>query len=170
MIEAGWAPGLGHFTRLFKDQTAAYLRTLTRTCRPRAIAVCMLYYLDETPGGSWADSVLQKLNYNKDPEKLQLMMRKLYEVATSKVAVGDIPIVPVPLFEALDGKTSADYAQRVEPSVEGGRKLARLIMERLEPLLAAKTSTQVPHESAGGDGEVAVSTTDMPAAVHNKGK
>jgi hypothetical protein len=28
--------------------------------RPKRILLCMIYYLDEQPGGSWADHVLSK--------------------------------------------------------------------------------------------------------------
>jgi len=34
-------------------------------------------------------------------------------------------VVPVPLFSVLDPADSQDYLQRVEPSVQGGRKMAR---------------------------------------------
>jgi hypothetical protein len=39
-------------------------------------------------------------------------------------------VVPVPLFEALDGKNTDDYVQRVEPSVQGGRKMAKLLLRK----------------------------------------
>ena len=29
--------------------------------KPKAVVVNMIYYLDERPGGSWADPVLQRL-------------------------------------------------------------------------------------------------------------
>ena len=43
----------------------------------------------------------------------------------------------LPLFDCLDGKTTEDYAQRVEPSVQGGRKIAAGLLERLYPTTAA---------------------------------
>ena len=30
----------------------------------------MLYFLDEQPGGSWADGTLQALGYDTNPDKL----------------------------------------------------------------------------------------------------
>ena len=37
-------------------------------------------------------------------------------------------MVPVALYEVLDGNNAADYVQRVEPSVQGGRKLSELLL------------------------------------------
>jgi len=42
-----------------------------------------------------------------------------------------VEVVAVPLFHALDGKTSSDYVSRVEPSVTGGEKMARLIVDAI---------------------------------------
>ena len=33
--------------------------------------------------------------------------------------------------KALDGKSSRDYVQRVEPSAQGGKKIASLIIQKL---------------------------------------
>jgi hypothetical protein len=41
---------MGYFIHLFKTRIEAILRSLTRHSRPRAIVVCMIYFLDETPG------------------------------------------------------------------------------------------------------------------------
>ena len=38
---------------------------------PPQVVVCTIYYLDPTPGGSWADFVLSKMGYDDHPEKLQ---------------------------------------------------------------------------------------------------
>jgi len=36
------------------------------------------------------------------------------------------------MFKVLDGKTSGDYVARVEPSSEGGRKLAEYILQAID--------------------------------------
>ena len=61
MIEAGIAPGLSHFVSLFRDSTRRYLEGLMARHKPRCVACCMLYYLDEHAGGSWADFTLARL-------------------------------------------------------------------------------------------------------------
>ena len=61
LLSSGRAPGFRHFLHLFRDETTAYVRSLIGQVKPRCVVVGMLYYLDETPGGSWAEFVLQKL-------------------------------------------------------------------------------------------------------------
>jgi hypothetical protein len=182
------APGLHHFVSLFRDKTTRYVQSLIGDRKPRVVVVCMLYYLDECPGGSWADTTLRLLGYDKDPDKLQLCIRTIFEYATSQIQLPGVQVVHVPLFEALDGKTSADYVQRVEPSAQGGEKLARLILDRMLPAyeresavraaaaasnLKVESATFVPHDDKGA---VARQPTDdtggsrvvaMPTAVHS---
>jgi len=44
-----------------------------------------------------------------------------------------IQVVPVPLFEVLDPSPSSnDYLQRVEPSVQGGKKMASHFLHVIE--------------------------------------
>lgn len=142
LIKLGLAPGLGHFVGLFRDATAAYLKAVCRLRKPRCIVPCMLYFLDERAGGSWADGTLQRLGYDKDPSKLQLIMREVYQRGVEHVVVDGVPcVVPVPMYEALDGSDSADYVQRVEPSSQGGEKLAKLILDRLDAVLRGSSSS-----------------------------
>lgn len=153
LIEAGVAPGLGHFVRLFRGHTERYVREILSGSaagekpgaataagraarRPRAVVACMLYFLDEASTPSWASFTLRKLGYDSDPSKLQLIIRKIYELATCKVKLDGVTVVPLPFFETLDGKQPLDYVQRVEPSAQGGQKMARALLERIEGLLA----------------------------------
>ena len=55
-----------------------------------------------------------------------------------------LQVVGLPFYETLDGKTTEDYVQRVEPSIQGGEKMAKVILDRLEPHLkgAASQSSQ----------------------------
>jgi hypothetical protein len=50
----------------------------------------------------------------------------------SKIEITGCDIVPIPLFHVLDGRTSTDYIARVEPSSDGGRKMAEYILESIE--------------------------------------
>lgn len=133
LIEAGLAPGLGHFVRLFGQHTKAYVESLTTETKPRAVVVTMLYYLGEYREGmppSWADRTLSALGYNRNPAKLQLVIRKIFQLATSQIKIDGVEhVVAVPFFKVMDGTTQEDYVQRVEPSSQGGRKMARAIMD-----------------------------------------
>ena len=170
LIKSGFAPGLGHFVRLFRDETTAYLEALMAKQRPKVVLACMLYYLDQQASGSWADGTLSALGYDRRPEKLQLVMRTIFERATSCIQLGDVPVVPVPLYEALDGADPADYVERVEPSVQGGAKLARLILDRLLPALSNCGGAPAAHADLGrrqaGEQVDGVAAT-MPPAVHS---
>ena len=123
MIESGYSVGLSHFIRLFKDETTNYLKKLCEKNKPKVILVCCIYYLDEKPGGSWADRV-------------QLCIRKIFEFATSKIEIEGTTVVPVPMFKYLDGKNTRDYVQRVEPSIGGGEKLGKAFVEYIEEAIS----------------------------------
>ena len=110
----------------------SYIRNLLSKHKPKIILVCMLYFLDEKSTGSWADRTLALLNYTNNPQKVQSLLRRLFILATSKIKVPGCRVVPVPLFEALDGKDTSDYVQRVEPSASGGEKIASLVVSVLQ--------------------------------------
>ena len=79
--------------------------------------------------------------YDANPEKLQLIMRIVFERAISEVRLGQTQVVPVPLYEALDGKDTDDYVARVEPSSQGGQKMAKLLIDRLLAALSQPGTT-----------------------------
>merc|ERR1712146_216877 len=121
---------MGHFIDIFGARTQRYIEQLMGKTRPRRVVVCMLYYLDEdSTSGSWADFALSSLGYNRDPTLLQLMIRSMFEHATRHISIEGTEVVPLPLFQALNGKDTRDYSQRVEPSPQGGKKLARHIID-----------------------------------------
>ena len=62
---------------------------------------------------------------------MQRRLKLAYEVATCSIKVPGTVVVPIRLAEALGGKNSHDYEMRVEPSMQGGKKMAQLIMRRL---------------------------------------
>ena len=41
-------------------------------------------------------------------------------------------VVAVPLYEAMNGKNTRDYCQRVEPSPQGAAKMSSLLLDYLE--------------------------------------
>jgi hypothetical protein len=132
----GWC--LRYFTKLFKDQIQAYVSRLVEKQKPRAVIICMIYHPLEAHASmqsSWADLPLKLLGYNIFPGHLQLAIEKLYVLATKKIRIEGVTVVPCALFEAMDGKKE-DYTARVEPSVEGGRKMAVLLNEIVGSLIS----------------------------------
>ena len=142
--------GFSHFVNLFKNEVKKYIMNIIGNKRPKRIIVCMIYYPqqtkvckvgklkfsepDEQMSGSWADTTLGYLGYNKDPKKLQKAIEQIFYQATCKIKIDGSIVVPLPMFHYLNGKDSKDYVQRVEPSVKGGEKLAKgFIGARLYP-------------------------------------
>lgn len=133
LISAGYAPGFGYFVDFFHRRVQKYVCQLVAKRKPKKILVCMIYYLDEVAGGSWADHTLKALGYDANPGKLQLIIRTIFEAVKQRGfhIPGVQEVVPFPLFRVLDGKTRADYVQRVEPSVAGGQKMAKAFLDEL---------------------------------------
>jgi hypothetical protein len=108
----------------------------------------MIYYPDETISPSWAGGALGALNYNSNPEKLQLIIRKAFQESISKIQIPGTVVIPVPLFHALDGKDSRDYTARVEPSAHGGRKMAEYLLDMIDHCPSSPTGTVYGTNSA----------------------
>jgi hypothetical protein len=72
---------------------------------------------------------LSQLGYDKDPSLLQLLIQSMYTNGTRSVQVQGVEMVYLPMFQVLNGKDTRDYAMRVEPSPQGGHKMAQAIVE-----------------------------------------
>jgi hypothetical protein len=58
-------------------------------------------------------------------------------------------VIPVPLFNALDGKNTLDYVARVEPSATGGKKLAEFLLDVIDnPSITTGIGSMSPPSSA----------------------
>lgn len=128
-------PGMGYFVHLFSTKIKSYVNNLVSKTKPKLILICMIYYLDEKPGNSWAEPMLRLLGYNSNPAKLQSVIRQIFRLATKTIIIPGTRVVAVPLFEVLDGTVSSDYVQRVEPSASGGHKMAHFIIEKILTIL-----------------------------------
>lgn len=116
MIANAWAPGFGYFVKLFRDKARSILTRAfpDPTTRPAKALVCVLYYPDETPGGSWADYPLSKLGYDADPGKLQLLLRSLFDtIRRDGIQVDGMDVDIIPMFELLDPKVFDPPLHRV---------------------------------------------------------
>lgn len=130
-IKKGTAWGLEYFVEMFKDKVEKYIKTIIGDKKPKKILVCMIYYPHIKEGG-WADFTLGKLNYNKKPYVLQTLIRTMHEQSTKKIKIEGVEVVPIPLFEVLDSsESSRDYIERVEPSIEGGEKMAKEFLRHI---------------------------------------
>jgi len=124
--------GMNHFIRMFKRDVKRYILKMIGDKRPKKIIVCTIYFPDEKMTGSWADRTLGYLGYNDDPRKLQEAIRQIFKHATSQIKIPGSEVVGFPMFSVLNGKDTNDYIQRVEPSSQGGRKLAEEFVKIIE--------------------------------------
>ena len=124
---------LGVLLSIVGPKTQKYIEKLVEKKKPQNTLVSMIYYPDEKEGESWAgaSAVLDAFGYSDNPKKLQDLNDFLYKEGTAKIRIAGAKVTPVKLSEVLDGKTSSDYFERVEPSVEGGRKMAEFFIEKL---------------------------------------
>jgi hypothetical protein len=133
-IEDGSAASLEYFRELFGKKIQDYVARVTSKRKPRAVIVCMIYYPLEASAGQhgWADTQLKVLGYGRWPGQLQAAIKQIYDSATTKIQIDGTRVIPCPLFEVLDGKRAEDYVARVEPSSEGGRKMAQKFADMLK--------------------------------------
>jgi hypothetical protein len=125
-IETGKAEGLDHFIVLFKNRVENYIKNLVEKIKPPLIIVNTVYYPYEgTDQSSWASKTLKQLGYNSNPKFLQTLVTQIYKRATSKIKIPGVKVVAVPLYDVLDSEDIRDYDNRVEPSIQGGKKMAK---------------------------------------------
>lgn len=120
-----YAWGMNHFIDLFKNRVREYILKLIGNTRPKKIIVCMIYYPDQKITNSWSNTTLSYLGYDTEPKKLQEAIKQIFIHATSKIKIQGSQVIPFPMYEILDGRFTDDYVQRVEPSSQGGLKLAQ---------------------------------------------
>lgn len=135
LLDKGIAPGMTHFQKMFGEQVESYVEKLVAKHKPRKVLICMIYFPDEnSKARSWASTTLSLLGYNRNPSKLQAIIRKVYETATKRIIIKDVDTKHIPLFSILDGKESSEYKERVEPSITGGLKMAQLFADEINSL------------------------------------
>jgi hypothetical protein len=67
-------------TYFYTISVEKYIQALTSKTKPKKILVCMIYYPDEDPTPSWAGAALGALGYNRDPAKVQAMIRQQFRL------------------------------------------------------------------------------------------
>lgn len=125
--------GLSTLSAIFKTMLHDYICDLLDRRKPKLVVICMVYYPDENAAAeSWAGLVLKLLRYNSQPQRLQQAIHTVFEKAVKQIHIPDTTVVFAPLFEVLDGKDTSDYVARVEPSEQGGGKIAELLRKIID--------------------------------------
>jgi len=135
-ISDGTAMGMAQLIKIFKDKTQAYIELLTSKTRPKRVVISMVYYLDENADfQGWASNTFSIVGASAasrlDLNKLRLIVKSVYKLATCQIKIPGIEIIPCPLFDVLDGKDSRDYACFTQPSIQGSGKIARKYIQVL---------------------------------------
>jgi hypothetical protein len=132
-IISGHAIGMGHLLHMFGRSTQDYIEKIVSKNDNGGVQIlpCMIYYpaLKIVSSTSWADTALYSLGYDSNPKRLQLLIRSAYEHATTKIQIPNNIMLACPLFKILDPTNTTDYEARVEPSAEGGLKMAKALYE-----------------------------------------
>jgi hypothetical protein len=132
LLESGMM--IGYFKDFFRSRIEGMVNKIISVKKPKKVIVNMIYYPQEDPEeGAWSNNALWLLGYDRDPSKLQLIIRKVYEsLKNDGLNIEGTEVQIVPLFKVLDPKNPNDYISRVEPSIQGGRKMANAILDVIE--------------------------------------
>eukprot|EP00982_Pelagococcus_subviridis_P010149 30972-Pelagococcus_subviridis.AAC.2 len=118
--------------------------------RPKKVVVCTIYYPDEArpAGGSWADAALCAMCYDRNPGKLQTVIRKTHEVATSRISGASHPRLSR-RFPPTDrvGAARAVPRSRTSPGACVSPPIAPRFRSRNTATPAFQTSTDAPLNS-----------------------
>mmetsp|Transcript_13718 Transcript_13718/g.28161 ORF Transcript_13718/g.28161 Transcript_13718/m.28161 type:complete len:341 (+) Transcript_13718:425-1447(+) len=124
--------GMRGILHVFLDQVQQYVDQIISKTKPKKVVVCSLYFLLESSDDSWASLPLRILRYNHRPEILKELIRAVHRQVNQRISFDGTVVRVCPLFDAMNSQDPADYVARVEPSVEGGRKIAELILDYID--------------------------------------
>jgi hypothetical protein len=123
-------PGFDFLKATFGDRMRSYLARLTERCSPRLVVVSVLYFPDlNDQVASWASAPLELLEYDREPGKFRAVMRRIEQDILKQIELDGTRLAVFPMYRALDGSDTGDYFHRVEPSGQGGSKLAECLLE-----------------------------------------
>lgn len=120
----------------YKEKTEKFIKRILKGRKPKAVIISTLYYLDEDMNNArnrtaWPREILRNLSYDSDPKKLHYLIDLLHEKGTRNIRIEGVNLIPVKLSETLNGKDTKDYIQLVEPSSQGGQKMAQFFIRIL---------------------------------------
>lgn len=136
LLRNGWCIGKGPLRKVFEEGMQKYVDQLTAYTSPRLVMPCAIYF-PCVLGNGWCDRVLSLLNYSAggNPSQLQEIIRLGYsEFICNLRAPESSRLIPIPLYELLDPYDTLDYKSRVEPSAQGGKKMATRFVEIVKSL------------------------------------
>lgn len=112
---------------LFTTKLNAYILELTSINKPKQIIVCGMYYPCIPVCESWANKVLNILQYDTQYSKVHNIIDIIFNECICKLE----NVTPLKLSDVLDYTSTKDYVARVEPSAIGGAKIAQAIVNSI---------------------------------------
>lgn len=124
------------FIELFHNKLKNYIERLIEKKKPKKVIICVIYYPNLNDTSGWASEFLQSLkninptaNINTIKTMLGILLNKVHDDAISQIKISGTEIIPCKLYEVLDGSDNNDYVSAVEPSIQGGKKMAQKLYE-----------------------------------------
>lgn len=115
-----------------KNQLQTYIEKLTQNAVPSKIIICSIIYpCIDTTQSSWANTILSLINYNKDPEMIQMIIDLIFEHGIKQINIPGSQMEFLNLSKLVDCNNPNLYVQRVEPSKKGGYCIAKGIYDTI---------------------------------------
>ncbi len=108
-----------------------YLERLTSKKKPKKIIVCIIYMPNFMNTSGWAVGFLNNLKkmypdatIDTLRNNLRGLLKKIHDECIEKIKINGTEIIPLKLYDVIDGTDEKDYENAVEPSIQGGKKMA----------------------------------------------
>lgn len=109
----------------FQINLKKYIKDIIGQVKPKLIIICGFFFPCFHEQDSWANNMLNLIDYKKNYNKIHSVTKSIYEHGIKSIEFDDIEIKTIPLYEVLDFKDKNDYVARVSASDEGGFKIGR---------------------------------------------
>jgi len=120
------------FHDIFHDKLKAFVKKLTKKTKPKKVIICILYYPNFQNPAGWASTLLSAFKMLGAENMVLKLIQTVYQECVSKIKITGLNLEYCPLYIALDGTNTNDYVSGVEPSVQGGKKIALLLNQFID--------------------------------------
>jgi hypothetical protein len=118
------------------EKIKIYIDALVKNKKPKKVIICMYYFFDLNKNSpSWTKTALTNLEYDTNPNRVKQLLIALYHTVTRNIEIDGMNkenVIGLPLYRYMDGTNTNDYDNRVEPSVEGGKKIAKAVFDAIK--------------------------------------
>ena len=124
---------LKYFAEYFYNNILTYIKQLCIKNVPKLIIICGAYFPSITKGKSmWSNQVLDLIDYNVYPSKLQSVLSYLYNESLTKINIDGYNIKYITYSDILDGSDDDYYYNRLYLSNKGGYILSKKLWKFIQ--------------------------------------